>query len=102
MRWLSLAAVTAFVSSIAAEDLLFVSTLVGSENAQVKSLGYTTKVITETQWRAMKTADFSAYKAIILGDDFGSSNLAQIQFLADTKNIWGPAVQGNIIIHGTS
>jgi hypothetical protein len=100
MKWFSLAAITALISSIAAEDLLFVDTLVGDENTQAKTLGFTTKVITEAQWRTLKTSDFTAYKAIILGDDFGASNLAQIKFLADTKDVWGPAVQGNIIIHG--
>lgn len=100
MKWLSLAALTALASAVTAEDLLFINTLVGSENTRAKSLGYTTKVITEAQWRTLKTSDFAAYKAIILGDDFGASNLAQIKFLADTKDVWGPAVQGNIIVHG--
>ncbi|TVY82244.1 hypothetical protein LSUE1_G002104 [Lachnellula suecica] len=100
MKLFSLAAFVALASSAVAEDLLFVNTLVGLEKQEAIALGYTTKVVTDAQWRAMTTADFAAFKAIIIGDDFGSSDLTQIQFLTDTKNTWGPAVQGNIIVHG--
>jgi hypothetical protein len=101
MKWTStLSAFSALLSAVLAEDLLFVETLVGLEESEATSLGFSTKVVTEAQWRAMSTSDFQAFKAIIIGDDFGSQDLSLIQFLTDTKATWGPAVQGNIIIHG--
>ncbi|CAG8956803.1 hypothetical protein HYFRA_00011192 [Hymenoscyphus fraxineus] len=101
MKWtISFAALSALASSALAEDLLFVTNLIGREAQSAKDLGFTTKVVTEAQWRALTTSDFASYKAIIIGDNFGSSNQDNIKFLTDTKNTWGPAVQGNIIIHG--
>jgi hypothetical protein len=100
MKWLSLATITALASSVIAEDLLFVDTLVGEEQTEATSLKFTSKVVTEAQWKTMTTSDFAKFKAIIIGDDFGSSDLTQIQFLTDTKNVWGPAVTGNMIIAG--
>lgn len=95
-----LAALAALTASALAEDLLFVENLTGLEISEATSLGFSTKTVSEAQWRAMATSDFAAFKAIIIGDDFGSSDLTLIQFLADTKDVWGPAVTGNIIIHG--
>lgn len=100
MKWFSLAAVTALASAVLAEDLLFVDTLVGLELSEAQGLSFTTKTVTVAEFKALKTSDFAAYKAIIFGDDFGSSDLTNIQFIADTKDVWGPAVTGNIIIHG--
>lgn len=100
MKWLSLAAITALASSVIAEDLLFVDTLVGLEQDEATTLKFTSKVVTEAQWRTMTTSDFAKFKAIVIGDDFGSSDLTMIQFLTDTKSVWGPAVTGNMIIAG--
>jgi hypothetical protein len=101
MKWAStLAAFSALVCAVVAEDLLMVDTLVGLEQDEATSLGFSVKVVTEAQWRAMGTSDFAAFKAIIIGDPFGSQDLTLIQFLSDTASTWGPAVQGNIIIHG--
>jgi hypothetical protein len=102
MKWTStLSAFSALVSAVLAEDLLMVDTLVGLEQAEATSLGFSVQVVTEAQWRTMGTSDFAAFKAIIIGDPFGSQDLTLIQFLSDTASTWGPAVQGNIIIHGT-
>jgi hypothetical protein len=88
MKWYSLAAFTALASFAPAEDLLFVETLVGLELSEAQSLGFTTTTVTEAEFRALKTSDFTAYKAIIFGDDFGSSDLTNIQFIEDTKDVW--------------
>ncbi|KIW23626.1 uncharacterized protein PV07_11812 [Cladophialophora immunda] len=100
MRFSAIAAGFALVGSVVAEDLLFLDELVGDEEEHAVGLGFTTKVVTETEWRAMKTSDFAAFKAIIIGDPFGSSDVSLIQVLADTNTTWGPAVTGNVIIHG--
>lgn len=97
-----LAAATAFAMALATSvpDLLFISTLQGLEISEASSLGYTTQTVTETEWRSMTTQQFAQYKAIIIADQFGSSDLTLIQFLADTANVWGPAITGNIILLG--
>ena len=101
MKWAStLAAFSALVSAVWAEDLLMVDTLIGLEQDEATSLGFSVKVVTQAQWSTMGTSDFAAFKAIIIGDPYGSQDLTLIQFLSDTASTWGPAVQGNIIIHG--
>lgn len=99
MKLSFLAAATAFTTALAA-DLLFVSTLQGLEISEAASLGYSTQTVTEAEWRSMTTQQFAAYKAIIIADEFGSSDQTLIQFLADTANTWGPAITGNIILLG--
>lgn len=100
MRFSLVTAALAVAGSALAEDLLFLDDLVGHEEDHALALGFTTKVVTETEWRAMKTSDFAAFKAIIIGDPGGSRDVGRIKFLEDTNTIWGPAVTGNIIIHG--
>lgn len=88
-------------ASALAEDLLFMETLQGQEYIEATTtLGFTVKVITDAQWRAMGTTDFAAFKAIILADNYGDSDLSDIQFLEDTKAVWSPAVTGNMILIG--
>ena len=85
-----------------AEDLLFVDTLQFEEyNEATTTLGYTAKVVTEAEWKGMTTADFAAFKAIIIGDS-ASSDLSLIQFLEDTQSTWAPAVQGNMVLIGNN
>jgi hypothetical protein len=81
-----------------AEDLLFINTLQYHGYTEATGpLGKTAKVVTETEWRAMTTADFAVFKAIVIADpDCGG--IGQIQFLSDTKAVWSPAILGNIIL----
>jgi hypothetical protein len=49
----------------------------------------------------MTTADFAKFKAIVIADPNCAYNTTPIQFLTDTKNVWSPAVTGNMIVIGT-
>lgn len=90
-------------ASVLAEDLLFVDNFEFKEFAEATSvLGYTTKVVSEAQWKTMTTAEFAAFKAIVIADPDCSTSPSDVQFLTDTKNTWGPAVQGNIVIIGNN
>lgn len=101
MKFSSFGLVASMVASILAEDLLFVDVFEFQEyNEAITTLGMTTKVVTETEWRAMTTTDFASYKAIVLADPSCSSDLTSLEFLVDTKNVWGPAVEGNMILIG--
>jgi len=75
----------------------------GSREAQaVAALGYTFDLATNAEWASLTTAQFASYKAIILGDPtcqgFGSAARATAQANA---NVWGPAVNGNVVVIGT-
>lgn len=86
-----------------AADLLFADHLVGyySEEIQAaKALGYVSELVTIPEWKAMKTQDFARYKAIIINDPYSGGSASDLDFLEETADIWGPVVQGNIIIHG--
>jgi hypothetical protein len=84
-----------------AEDLLFVDTFEYDEYFEATTtLGMTAKVVSVADWATMSTADFAAFKAIVIADPDCSSDPSILQFLVDSKNTWGPAVQGNMVIIG--
>jgi hypothetical protein len=97
-----------------AADLLILSTTITKpaqngnplsvEEQEAAALGLTVDVVTPAQWASMTTAQFAAYKAIILGDPTcqvgGTANPFTAAALAN-KSVWGPAVNGNIAIWGT-
>jgi hypothetical protein len=101
MRFSSaLGLLTTLAASALAEDLLFLDTLKYSEYSEAIALGFTAKVVTDVQWRAMTTSDFTKFKAIIISDPNGSPNLAMVKTIEDTKAVWSPAVTGNMILIG--
>ncbi|KAE8443225.1 hypothetical protein EG329_002093 [Mollisiaceae sp. DMI_Dod_QoI] len=102
MKFSSFGLMAGLAASVLAEDLLFVDVFEYEEyNEAITTLGMTAKVVTETDWRAMTTADFASYKAIVLADPSCSSDPTILQFLVDTKDVWGPAVEGNMVLIGT-
>jgi hypothetical protein len=98
----------------ATADLLILSTTITKpaangnplsvEEQEAVALGLTVEIATPVQWAAKTTAQFAAYKALILGDPTcaggGTANTSTAAALAN-KNVWGPAVNGNIAIYGT-
>src|SRR6267378_1836940 len=98
----------------AAADLLILSTSITKpaangnplsvEEQEAAALGLTVEIATPLQWAAKTTAQFAAYKALILGDPTcaggGTANTNTAAALAN-KSVWGPAVNGNIAIYGT-
>jgi hypothetical protein len=102
MRISKLGFLASLASAVSAQqyDLLFIETLLYGEYVEaVNTLGYTANVVDEPTWRNMTTADFASYKAIIISDP-NCGTLDQIQFLEDTKQVWSPAVTGNMIVIG--
>jgi hypothetical protein len=102
MKLLSMASLAALSAGVFGEDLLFLSNFEGLEVSEAAALGFTTKTVTEDEWRAMTTEEFASYKAIIVGDQFCHTSQPELQPFVDTKDTWGPAVTGNIIIIGTN
>ena len=60
-------------------------------------------VVTDAQWAAMTTAQFHAYNALILGDPtcFGPGISGSIATATANNAVWGPAVDGNVLVVGT-
>ena len=79
MRFSSLGLLAGLTVSVVAEDLLFIDSLQDKEYGEAIALSYTAKVVIETEWRVMATADFAASKAIVISDpDCG--DISQIKF----------------------
>jgi hypothetical protein len=86
--------------------LILASTVVGAESSvealAAKALGYTVELATADAWRKKTSADFATYRAIIMGDPnctyYSPMPLAEA---VKNRNVWGPVVDGNVIIIGT-
>jgi hypothetical protein len=89
------------VSSTFAEDILFLNLLLGDEYNEASTTdGFTVKSVSPSDWSAMTTTDFAAFKAIVFADQFGGSDPTALQLIDDTKAVWSPAITGNMIIIG--
>jgi len=51
--------------------------------------------VTDSAWRAMTTAQFATYNMIVIGS---GCSYANCQGLYDTRNTWGPAISGRVIV----
>jgi hypothetical protein len=59
-------------------------------------------IVTDAQWVAMTTAQFADYNALILGDPTCQSGVfGGVATAASNSSVWGPAVDGNVILIGT-
>lgn len=91
------------VAAGAVEKVLILDTTVSGapsdEQTAAEALGYTVDIVDATTWATMTTADFGAYRAIILGDPF--CGVSEPPILGTTAATWGAAVDGNVVINGT-
>jgi hypothetical protein len=71
-----------------------------NEAMKAAGLGYTVEVASAAGWAAKSTADFSTYRAIILGDPT-CTGLGPEAPADANKAVWGPAINGNVILVGT-
>ena len=71
------------------------------EAVAARSLGYTVEVVSDAAWAAKSSADFAGYRAIILGDATCAGSLGVISAASKSRGVWGPVVDGNVIIMGT-
>lgn len=65
------------------------------------ALGYTVEVVNAAGWAAKTQADFATYRALILGDPTCGSSTSSVAAAEANKAVWGPVVNGNVIIIGT-
>lgn len=90
--------------SVAAEDILFPQlyprfNLKSNEFARAQAMGMTVKLVSIEEWGNMTTNDFAQFKAIVIADQ-PSAKKDTLQFLVDSQEIWGPAVNGNMMLIG--
>jgi cysteine-rich repeat protein len=85
--------------------LILAASVTGGSNSveavAARSLGYTVEVVSDAAWAAKSSADFAGYRAIILGDATCAGSLGLISAASKSRGVWGPVVDGNVIIVGT-
>ncbi|EAU66732.1 hypothetical protein STIAU_2438, partial [Stigmatella aurantiaca DW4/3-1] len=92
-------------ANVTGRILILGSTVTGghsSREAQAAlSLGYPVTIVTPAQWKAMTPEDFQKYNGIIIGDAACQGDTSAVQAAIDNSNIWGAAVDGNVVITGS-
>ena len=64
--------------------------------------GHTVTVWSSSEWAAATQADFEAFDAIVIGDkDCSGPSSSDLQTVYDTRNTWGPAITGQVVVTGT-
>ncbi|MDC0713400.1 DUF5011 domain-containing protein [Stigmatella sp. ncwal1] len=63
--------------------------------------GFPVTIVTPAQWKAMTPEDFQKYNGIIIGDTACQGDTSAVQAAIDNSNIWGAAVDGNVVITGS-
>jgi hypothetical protein len=70
------------------------------EAQQATAQGFGVDVVDDATWSSMTTAQFAAYRAIVIGDNNDSGDPADIAAAEDNAAVWGAAVTGNIMVSG--
>lgn len=85
--------------------LILSTTVYGGLSSQeaiaAQNLGMQVDVVTSTTWSTKTAADFASYRALILGDARCAS-LSAINAAIANRNVWGPLIDGNVIVVGTA
>lgn len=64
------------------------------------ALGFPVTVVNTATWNSMTTAQFSQYRAVILGDPFCGFPASRAPQITNGTQ-WGPAINGNVFIIGS-
>ncbi|WP_245768669.1 immunoglobulin-like domain-containing protein [Stigmatella aurantiaca] len=85
--------------------LILGTTVTGGQSSReaqaAASIGYPATVVTPAQWSAMTPEQFQQYAGIIIGDAACQGGESAFQAAVDNRNIWGAAVDGNVVISGS-
>ncbi len=71
------------------------------EVLSAQELGYIVDKVENETWIGMTTEDFAQYKAIIIGDNECRDGAFWLDTAEANKNVWGKAVNGNVVVVGT-
>ncbi|HEV3189475.1 MAG TPA: hypothetical protein VGY54_03205 [Polyangiaceae bacterium] len=72
-----------------------------AELGTLTGLGYAVDLVDNATWASMTTAQFAAYKAIVMGDATCSVGTGNVTAAEANTAVWGPAVTGNVLTLGT-
>ena len=92
-------------TTIAAEQtgekmLIFGPTDTPALRQAATNAGFLPEVVSAAAWGEMTTADFRAYRALLIGDPF-CSGVDTVAAATANASVWGAAVDGSVIIDGT-
>jgi hypothetical protein len=94
-----------FGQAPAARVLILETTVTGGpasiEATAAASLGFTVDIVSPAQWGTLTAADFARYRAIILGDPTCRADTGGIAAAEANASVWGPVVNGNVVIIAT-
>lgn len=88
-----------FAAGVFSADLLMIDTLKAEEYNRAIAAGFSVDVVTKAVFNSMTTEQFSAYRAIVIGDPY-CSGISNIAFLDTNRNVWSSAITGNIVLIG--
>ena len=71
-----------------------------TEATAAAALGFAVEVVDEATWAGMTKSEFSAYRALIVGDT-GANPSTPYDVMTSNAAVWGAAVTGNVLIAGT-
>lgn len=94
------------LSNCFAAKVLILSDSVAGGNASLEAeaaagMGFQVDVVDDTVWSKLTASDFALYQAIILGDPNCGVQDSTIAAAEANTSVWGPTINGNIIIIGT-
>lgn len=85
--------------------LILDSTVTGGafsdEAMAAEKIGLGVDVVDDATWASMTTAQFAAYEALVLGDPTCTGLNSGTATATANASVWGPAVDGNVILIGT-
>jgi PKD repeat protein len=92
-------------TTLAAEKVLMLSTTISggefsTEAEKAHALGFDVEIVSPAEWEGKSPADFSNYRAIVLGDPTCGSG-SEVEAAEKTADAWGPRINGNVILVGT-
>jgi hypothetical protein len=70
------------------------------EAQQAAAQGFGVDVVDASTWSSMTTAQFAAYRAIVIGDNADSTNPADLAAAENNASVWGAAVRGRVLVTG--
>ncbi len=89
-----------YTNSVLILDTTVIGGATSIEAVEAVAAGYTVDVVDAATWGATTTAEFSTYRALILGDP-NSGGTGAVAAAEANRATWSPAVNGNIILIGT-
>jgi PASTA domain len=101
---MSIAGFASAATASADKVLLFGPSVSGGassiEGQQAAAQGFTVDVVDASTWSAMTTAQFAAYRAIVISDNHDSGDVSDLAAAEANASVWAPAVTGNVIVTG--